>query len=333
MIEYIYQLPLQQVTYKNNSYNFRCPLCGDSSVNSSKKRAWFYKKELKWMFHCFNCGRSETFTNFLKNHYPDVFESYLRDNFNPRVVEKIVEKDEKKENLKNTQDHIYILPLDSIVELSNFHPAKKYIIERKIPDDKHHLLYYTDDFTKFANEMTNNRYPDWKFHDHRIVIPFFKRDKIISMFQGRAISYSTMRYITVKVDEDAPKIYGIERVDWSKKVVVVEGPIDSLFLDNGIAMAGSDLSHETISKFFDKSQIIILMDVEPRNRQINNKIEKFLNLGYNVCLLPEEIRKYGKDINELILNGLTISEVNDIIHKNIYNGLEGILKHKLMRIR
>ena len=50
-----------------------------------------------------------------------------------------------------------------------------------------------------------------------------------------------MRYITIMLDEDSPKVFGLDRVNETEPIYIVEGPFDSLFLDNSIAMAGVTL--------------------------------------------------------------------------------------------
>jgi len=232
-----------------------------------------------------------------------------------------------KESIKTYKE----FPLISVDKLDKTHKAYQYIQNRKIPVKSYNLLYYSGDFTKFTNKMTNNRYDHWQFHDERVVIPFRKRNGEIFAFQGREIDDGFLRYATVKIDPEYPKVFGLERIDYTKKVVVVEGPIDSLFVDNCIAFGGSDLLIENLGRFFDKKQMIMCFDNEKRNLQINNKIESFIEQGFSVCLWPNGLKK---DINDMVLkNNLTVEEINSIIHDNVVCGKLGLLKFKKWRKR
>lgn len=326
----IHQLPLENLSIKDNKFNFRCNICSDSVKSKSKRRGWIYQKNGKWFFHCFNCGNTLSFINYLKQYFPEFYFDFFKKSFDKIDKTKIV-----NEQLKEKIELFKKFPLVSCDKLQDDHKAVKYLISRKIPIDKFSLLYYSSDFTKFSNQLTNNRYENWKFTSERIVIPFYKRNKDIFMFQGRDLKEnSSLRYLTVKIDVDYPKIYGLERIDYSKKIVISEGPFDSLFINNSCAFAGSDLCEEYILKFFDKNQIIILMDLEPRNKEINDKVEKFLKNGFTICLLPKSLKKYGKDINDIFLNSsLTLDEINNMIHKNVINGDYGLLKFNMWRIR
>ena len=61
------------------------------------------------------------------------------------------------------------------------------------------------------------------------------------------------------------KIFGLERVNYTQHIFVVEGPIDSLFLDNCIAAGGADL---TLDSKIDPSKVTYIFDNEPRNKEI-----------------------------------------------------------------
>ena len=323
----LHQLSLQDLQRKGNQYNFKCPVCLDSRTNKNKKRAWIYEKKGSWMFHCFNCSTSHSYINFVKLFFPEIYRDIIKLSFKKQT--KVEVKEEIKESLKKYSE----FPLISVDNLDKTHEAYLYIQNRKIPSDTHHLLYYTNDFTSFTNRMTNGRYPDWKFNDQRIIIPFYSKNKNINLFQGRAIDESFARYITVKLVEDSIKVFGVERIKYNEKIVCCEGPFDSLFINNSVAFGGSDLSEENLNSLFSKNQIILLFDLEPRNKEINNKIEKFLKKGYNVSLLPKNLTKYGKDINSMIEKGLTKEDINAIIHKNIINGKLGLIKFQRWRVR
>ena len=75
--------------------------------------------------------------------------------------------------------------------------------------------------------------------ESRIVIPMYDGDKNLIGFQGRALGKSFTKYITVMLDEEAPKVYGLDTIDKTSPVYITEGPFDSTFIRNSIAMCGS----------------------------------------------------------------------------------------------
>jgi hypothetical protein len=118
------------------------------------------------------------------------------------------------------------------------------------------------------------------------------------------------------IDESKPKVFGLDTVNDKGNVFVVEGPIDSMFMPNCVAMAGSAISLEQVFPNKLRSEITIVMDNEPRNKDIVKQIDKYIDDGYNVCIWPDNIQE--KDINDMILAGL---DPEWIIVQNTRNGL------------
>ena len=115
------------------------------------------------------------------------------------------------------------------------------------------------------------------------------------------------------LDEDAPKIYGLERINKSNTIYIVEGPFDSLFLENCVAMAGADLDLRSCGW----SDYICVYDNEPRSREIVNRISKSIDRGDKVVIWPKSIVQ--KDINDMHLAG---HNVMDLVKYNTYQGLK-----------
>ena len=114
----------------------------------------------------------------------------------------------------------------------------------------------------------------------------------------------------------------MDRVDLKKKVKVVEGPIDSLFLTNCVASGDANLS--LTAKDVNAEKKVLIFDNEPRNKEIVKMMQDAIKLGYNVVIWPDKI--VGKDINEMILNGLSPDEIESIISSNTFRGLEAQTK-------
>jgi hypothetical protein len=202
------------------------------------------------------------------------------------------------------------------------HPARLYIHERKIPLREVSRLYYTETFKEWTNTIVKNKFPNVEKDEGRLVIPFFDKTGKMIAFQGRSLDPNNpVRYITIKVTEDECKLFGLEKMDESKPVYVVEGPIDSLFLDNAIAMAGSDLANSC--NLNSDTEFVIVMDNENRNKEIVNKIERFIKKGYSVCIWDEKIQQ--KDINDMILSGMRAEDVQTSIESNTFKGLQATL--------
>ena len=152
----------------------------------------------------------------------------------------------------------------------------------------------------------------------RIIIPFRDQDGKLFGYQGRSLAPTArMRDITIMLYEDKPKIFGQDRINYEKPVYIVEGPFDSTFIQNSVAMAGSDVDIRT----YNWSDYIYVYDNEPRNREIVNRISKTIDRGDKVVIWPNNI--YEKDINDMVLAG---HDVQSIVELNTYDGLEANLK-------
>ena len=149
-----------------------------------------------------------------------------------------------------------------------------------------------------------------------MVIPFFDMEGKLIAAQGRALGKNELRYITVKVEEDSLKIYGLDRWNPEDHTYIVEGPIDSMFLPNCLAVAGGDL----LTYNGDKEKTTLIFDNEPRNIHTIKKIMDSISKGWSVVIWSKE-RKF-KDINDLIISGLSTDEILDMINTRTMKGLE-----------
>ena len=293
---------------KSNLYNFRCPICGDSKKNKSKTRGYLYAVKANTNFKCHNCGASMSLNNFLKQVDPAVHKQYVMEKFKEGHTGRNFVIDEpdikfeapkfkKKLKLPKASDHP--------------RPAG-YLTARKLnPDD----FYYAEHFKKFVNSLKQT-FDDTKHDEERIIIPLYYEKNLIGL-QGRSLGPSKVKYITVMLDDDAPKIYGLDNIRRDAPVYVTEGPFDSTFIRNAIAMCGADAD---ISRW-GISNPVWIYDNEPRNREITNRISKTIDSGQSVVIWPESID--DKDINDMVMNGLNVQSV---IESNTYSGLEAKLK-------
>ena len=302
---------------KDDLYNFRCPLCGDSQKNKTKCRGYIFRKKNDYFYMCHNCGASTTFYNFLKQVDPNLLQEYQLERYkNGETGNNNYPKPEFQEIKQETPKFKKALELPSIDSLPEAHFAKNYVQQRRIPETFSSQLYYAEDFREFVATLGIEK-EGLHEDDKRLVIPFYDREKNLIAIQGRALGESKLRYITLKLHDDNKKVFGLDRIDEDKLIYVVEGPIDSMFLENAVATADSNL--ESITDVLDKSKVALVFDNEPRNKEIVAKMEKAIDNHFNVVIWPPMIEK--KDINDMILDGFSPDEIQDIIDNNTFVNL------------
>lgn len=312
-----------------NLYNFRCPICGDSTSNQSKARGYVYERKNALYFRCHNCGASMSLGNFIKQMDVTLYRQYALEKYKDgatghgRVSNNTPKQQfvfEAPKFSKKITQKAKLAELCRIDTLSTEHKAVRYLNQRKIPKSKYNRLFYTQDFKKWVTSLSD-KYDNLPEKDERIVIPYWSEDGELFAAQGRSLDKDNkMRYITVRFDEDTPKVYGLDTWDKSKETLVVEGPIDSLFLENCLAMGGADVPFE----MFDKEKTIFVYDNEPRNKEIITRMEKTIEAGYKVCFFPDVVRQ--KDINDMVLAGASSNQLMMIVRKNAYQDLSARIK-------
>ena len=295
---------------KANLYNFRCPICGDSKKHKNKARGYLYQVKTNANFKCHNCGASSSLNNFLKQIDPTLHKQYVMEKFKEGFAggRNFVVEEPKFEFKKPVFKKSLDLPRASEVPI-----ATKYLEKRKI-DPRN--FYFTKEFQKWTN--THKQTFDTIHRDEsRVIIPLHDTEKNLIGFQGRSLGPNSVKYITVMLNEDAPKIYGLDKIDETKPVYITEGPFDSTFVENSVAMCGSDLDIRS----FGWSDCIYVYDNEPRNREIVNRIDKTINGGYKVVIWPTSIVE--KDINDMVLGG---HKIMSVLESNTYSGLQAKVK-------
>ena len=313
---------------KDNTWNFSCPVCGDSSKNKLKARGYIYPREQDLLVKCHNCGYGSNIGNLIKYVDPMLYDEYVLERYKAGASKYTDHKDVKKTNVITETPTIELLEDDILEGLSRLdklpltHPAVQYVVNRKIPKDKWSLLYFAPKFKAFVNSVTPKFQEPIQDEHPRMVIPYFTPAGKCFAFQGRAYGKEEPKYYTIKVDETQEKIYGLDRVDYSKPILIVEGPIDSLFLPNCLAVSGSSFDLPTIRSILPNATLV--MDNEPRSKEITKLLEKNIQAGYNVCMFPEHIEQ--KDINEMILSGRSQNEIIETINTNTFKGIEAKLR-------
>ena len=301
-------------------FNFRCPHCGDSQKSKTKARAYLYRVKNDMFFKCHNCGQGQNFANFLKFVDPKLYSEYVLERYKGSAPATPTPKfDFQPVKFK---DQTILDDLKSISDLSEDHPARLYCIKRKIPEKYFDILYLCDKFMTLVNKVKPNTYKVIKDHP-RLIIPFYDTTEKIFAFQGRAFGKEQPKYLTIKLDENKQKVYGLDKVNFQQPIYITEGPIDSLFIDNCLAAGGADLF---LKNKIPNEQITYIFDNEPRNKEIVKRMYKVIEQDFNVVIWPEEIQL--KDVNDMIKSGLTKLELQDIISNNTYSKLSALTKLK-----
>lgn len=316
---------LEQFKIKATSpyrFNFRCPICGDSRKSKIKARGWLIEdiKDQSLHFFCHNCGASHSFQNFLKAVDPMVYKDYISAKYIGKA------KSEPSANTPVTAFKTGVAktitdPLKKIKKISQLqpdHPVKKYVAKRQIPSHQHYRLFYAPKFKTWINSVLPDKFPDTNHEHPRLILPFIDKKGVCFGLTGRGFDPDGLRYLTIMF-QDKPKIFGLDKVDFSKPYFVVEGPIDSLFLSNAVAMAGAD---GNLGGLETPEKATFVFDNEPRNKEIHKRMERLIRQGMSVCIWPTSITQ--KDINDMVLAGL--NDVESIIRANTYKGLEANLK-------
>jgi len=287
---------------RDNLFNFRCPYCGDSRKSQSKARGYFYRKKNDYFYRCHNCGKGTTFGKVLEYIDSMMYKEYIMERYKgdaPKTeapefnfkAPKFKKIDPKLENLT------------PINKLNGGHPARQFVESRQLPEEFYSDLYLCPKFFEWSKIQSQQEHP-------RLVIPFRDESGEVFAAQGRAFGKEIPKYLTIKF-QDKPKIFGLDRVDFARRFYVVEGPIDSMFLDNCLAVAGADF------RYLPPGDTTIVLDNEPRSREIIKQMERLIHQEHELVIWPDTITQ--KDINDMVLAG--VKDIKTIIDNNTFSGL------------
>ena len=295
---------------KSNLYNFRCPICGDSQKHKNKARGYFYQIKTNTNFKCHNCGASLSFNNFLKQIDPTLHKQYTLEKFKEGHAggRNFVVEEPKFDFTKPVFKSKLDLPKASEVPM-----AKEYLTKRRLDPNK---FYFAQKFQEWTNKQKQT-FDNIVRDECRIVIPLYDTNSELIGFQGRSLGPNSIKYITVMLNDNKPKIYGLEKINEREPIFIVEGPFDSTLVENSIAMCGSDVDIRT----YNWSDYIWVFDNEPRNREINNRVSKIIDRGDKVVIWPNHIKQ--KDINDMVLSNI---DVMSVLKSNTYSGLKAKVK-------
>lgn len=307
-------------------WNFSCSVCGDSTTNLRKARGFIYGKGGGLVYHCHNCGVTMGFPKLLKRMDENLYLEYVKENL--QFTDRPEKEDVSAEKFR-VDPPIAKKGLDRLKKISQLphdHPAKRYVDSRMIPPKEHYRLRYCPRFNEWTNSFIPKKMSDKPEHEEpRLIIPLI--DQLGQMFgyQGRSFANGpdVIRYITIMLDETAPRVFGLDKLDAGRPWRVFEGPIDSLFISNSLATAGGTPTLEISKLGLIRAQGTFVLDNEPRNRDTVAKMVKAANEGYGVCIWPSYVEH--KDVNDMIMSGqYKADEIERIIASNTHRGLAAV---------
>lgn len=312
-------------------WNFSCDICGDISKGRQKARGFLYRNREGLAYRCHHCGASMSIGNYLKLRHQDLYKGYVVEryqaNINPKFghadIKQVIQTPTAVSDEGLIVDQV-LADLTCVTKLKDTHAAVRFLEGRKIPKALWHLIYYTPHIKKYTNSLIPNKFDlnEQKTDHPRLVFPYFTEHGKVFAYSARTLGNDQPKYYTIKLD-DRERIYGLERVDYSKTIYAVEGQIDSLLLPNALAVSGSSFDMPTLQAI--KTNMTIVGDNEPRSREITKILHKNIKLGYRVCMFPHSIKE--KDINDMIIyGGMTTDEIVDLIDANTYQGLAAMAR-------
>lgn len=308
----------------------RCPVCGDSKTNEYKARFNAYEYQGSILVNCYNCDYSKPLAVFMHDYYPDLYKEFIYRRYKERVESGEITPRKRERNELNYQTKpIPVLPTieysQRLDTLPPEHPVIKYVQNRMIPIEKYKRMYFTMNWQELVNSVNPDTYKNPK-PEPRLVIPIYNKDFEIEAFQGRALrQVQDKKYITIKTCEEATKIYGLDTVNPEKLVLVLEGPIDTFFVDNAIAMTGGTLDLNVLPF---KGKRAFVMDHEPRHKDTLSRMQNLIDAGEPIVMWDKSPWS-SKDINDMIMKeGATKEEIYEYMTSNIVSGLAAKLRMK-----
>ena len=322
-------IQLEKYTVKTQNpflANFRCPICGDSKKNKNRARGYLFTKSNSLFYKCHNCGVGTSHGNLIKVVNPGIFDQYKLERYTEGLDMGNAAKPHAKVEFQNfTPQFEEKSPLDRLFDkvntLPNHNIGVRYLERRQLPRDRWNNIYFAYE-TKKLTELCPDYDQIVTFEEPRIIIPFYDRQNKLVGVTARAVDDAKMRYVTLRIDKMKPMVYNLNNVDTTKEVYVTEGPLDSMFLTNAVAAGNADLTR--IENEIPKGNTTLVFDNQPRSHEIVKIMKNAMADGWKMCVWPDTIDE--KDINEMIIAGKSVSEVEDIINTNTHSGLSLRLK-------
>jgi len=324
--QYIIQMFYQYAgfpKYKKGTqvYNGCCPSCREGKSWGRKKRLYYMPKEDYLI--CHNCQRSWNPINWIMEQSGMAFHEVINES-------EQFDSDEFEVNEVTNKPIVKVgtLPDDSInlfdKQQTNFYKDNKVVQDA--------LKYITNRRLDTAVNRPRALYISLKdyVHKNRLCIPFYNSDGQITYYQTRALykkdEIDKPKYLSKMHGEKA--VFGMHNVDPElDHLFIFEGPIDSMFVKNGIAMAGISLSEkqeEELKPFIFHNKIWVL-DNQLDNKDVKKKLTQLVEQGEKVFIWPKKYKDF-KDLNE-ICQKYKLDQISPkFFIDNSVDGVEALMK-------
>jgi transcription elongation factor Elf1 len=309
-------------------WNFSCPLCGDSKKNVLKARGYVYKKGNNLFYSCKNCGIGTSIGKLLEQVDGSLYKEYILERYKAgesgtsnytkptfNVPSPRFDKLDKQKQFEHAE---------FCSDLPSGHFCLDYLNNRQIPKEFYSQLLFTSHYKQFIDALVPN-HGKKLIDDARVIIPFYDVYNNLIAVSGRALETNdrTLRYITIRTTDSEEKlVFGMDRVSVHEPVRIVEGPIDSLFIKNCVASGDSSLS--TVADNISAGKKVLIFDNEPRNKEIVKLMQDAIKSNHQIVIWPNTIQ--AKDVNEMVMSGISVDEIEAIISSNTFSGLEAQTK-------
>ena len=320
---------------RKNDYvwNFSCPLCGDSKKNPLKARGYVYKKGNNLFYSCKNCGAGTSIGKLIESMDGSLYKEYILERYK-----------NGESGHTNVAKPTFIIPSprfdkldkEKVFEhaewcdkLPDEHFCKVYLTKRQIPNNIYDKLLFTQHYKKFIDALVPN-HGKKLVDDARLIIPFYDEYNNLIAVSGRALETSdkTLRYITIRTNDSEEKlVYGMDRLSIHETVKIVEGPIDSLFLKNCVASGDANLL--SVANKISAVNKVLIYDNESRNKDIVKMMQDAIISDQLIVVWPDTIG--AKDINEMVMSGISQDEIESIISSNTFKGLQAQVKFNMWK--
>ena len=328
---------LQEISYRfekfskkeNYLFNCRCWYCGDSKKDKNKARGFFYKHKDRLSYKCHNCDVGKSFANVLQEVDPEAYKRYRFAEYGqkktdkkitaPLIIPALFNNEHEEKSL--TDKFPFLVPLASLKRYGDIHEAWQYFNSRAIPQEYSHLFYYVEK-SRHLNALSDKYTGKFKYDESRLILPMYMDGKLAGVLGRDLNPNSTLRYVILKLDDSfTDMVFGLDRINLAKPIRVTEGPIDSLFIRNCLAVNCLNLTRvEKYLPGIDPSTITLLFDNQPRHKEVLGAMEGAIAKGFKVCFWPSWIIQ--KDINDMIMKGgYTREELERVIDENSFAGL------------
>ena len=317
----------QQLNEDEDKLNFACPYCGDSENDVSKKRGNIFIKT--GTYKCFNDG-CLTFTKLNKfiSHWAQKYQLPIPNMIDvtpDRKIQSGTKRGELLLFLMNPEVKDILIDFEDLAERFFLTPCKdapsdspigKYVEGRNINrlpafekscyfDSRHDKLYiFNLDLRsgKVLGLSIRHINEDWTGPRYDIKnYTQFVKNKLIPPADDKIIA---------KIDL-INGYFNILNIKFSQPIIILEGQIDAMFLDNAIATAGVTKSKTILGTLVSKKNARILFDNDDAGKA---ETIKLLQDGYTVFLwskLITDLRKRYPSHRQQLNN---VKDIN-----NLYN--------------